>query len=131
MQKGTIHLSVTSEGFTISGELKRVGNDLWVTVTGGDVPHIGTVTILTRELPLQTLRFPSHDGRFHKDDLLAEQIAPFIRPYLCGNCVISVGIHVNGITKKQIAASYKMAEELGKQIASWFRNNPDGSGWAV
>ena len=36
--------SVTQENYTMDLEIFVIGKDLFVTVTGGDTPHIGTVT---------------------------------------------------------------------------------------
>ena len=72
MEKETI-VEVTKLGFTIQAAVKVIGKDLLITLTGGDTPHIGTVTTFSRDTEIQTVRFPSHDGRFHKDDVLAEK----------------------------------------------------------
>lgn len=78
MEKETI-VEVTKLGFTIQAAVKVIGKDLLITLTGGDTPHIGTVTTFSRDTEMQTVRFPSHDGRFHKDDVLAEKIAVIIK----------------------------------------------------
>lgn len=36
--------------------------------------------------------------------------------------MITAGVHVNGITKAQINASFSMAEKLGEEIFSWLEN---------
>ena len=111
-------------GFTMTAEAKQVGNDLLITLIGGDTPHIGTVTTFSGKQAKETIRFESHIGRFHKDDVLAEKILTVIAPYLPGNCVITSGVHINGITQEQIAASFDMATELGQQLAEWLQRTP-------
>ncbi len=111
--------TATAAGFSIQAEVTRIRSDLRITVTGGDVPHIGTVTTLSGTFPLQTIRFPSQEGRYHKDHIVAEKIATIIHPHLPGNCVIVAGIHVDDITKQQIHAAEEMADTLGEQIAAW------------
>ncbi|TGD20376.1 prenylated flavin chaperone LpdD [Levilactobacillus suantsaiihabitans] len=115
---------VTQENYTITAELTVIGQDLLIVVTGGSNPHIGDVTTLTRTTPLHTVKFPSHDGRFHKDNFVGERIARVVQPVLPGSCTITAGIHVNQITKAQIAASAPMGETLGHQIVDWLATHP-------
>lgn len=118
MEKETI-VEVTKLGFTIQAAVKVIGKDLLITLTGGDTPHIGTVTTFSRDTEIQTVRFPSHDGRFHKDDVLAEKIAVIIKTAVPGSCTITSGIHVDHISNAQINASFPMSEELGYKILDW------------
>jgi len=111
--------SITKENYTMTAKVEIIGKDLFITVTGGDTPHIGTVTTLTKNTAMQTVRFPSHDGRFHKDDVLAIQIGKIIQADLPGSCTITAGIHVNHISKQQILVSTSMAQALGEQIKKW------------
>ncbi|EOH97649.1 hypothetical protein I588_01779 [Enterococcus pallens ATCC BAA-351] len=110
--------------FTMSAEAKQIGRDLLITLTGGDTPHIGTVTTFSTKQQKETIRFESHSGRFHKDDVLAEKILEILTPFLPGNCVITSGVHVDGITPEQISASFDMAADLGQQLADWLKRTP-------
>lgn len=114
--------SVTKENYTMIADVKIIGKDLFIAVTGGDNPHIGTVTTLTKGTEIKTIRYPSHDGRFHKDDVLAIRIGKIIQNYLPGSCTITAGVHVNHISKKQIMVSGQMAKSLGDQIKKWLQN---------
>lgn len=116
---------VTQQGYSIQAAVHLVGPDLLIVVTGGTHPHVGDVTTLTRETPLQTVRYPSHDGRFHKDDLVGERIARQVQPVLTGSCTVTAGIHVDHITRAQIAAAAPMGDDLGRQIATWLKAHPD------
>ncbi|MDN6641168.1 MAG: amino acid decarboxylase [Tetragenococcus sp.] len=112
---------ITAANFTMTLEVKIISKDLLVTLTGGHTPHIGTVTTVTKETTCQTIRFPSHDGRFHKDDALTEIILRMIQPDLPGSCTITAGVHVNGISQEQIEASFTMAEKLGEKLRNWLQ----------
>jgi len=116
--------SVTQENYTIDADVTVIGKDLLIVVTGGSNPHIGDVTTLTRDTALQTIKYPSHDGRFHKDNFVGERVAKVVQPVLPGSCTITAGIHVNQITKAQIAASAPMGENLGRQIVAWLGQHP-------
>ncbi|MFC6323630.1 prenylated flavin chaperone LpdD [Companilactobacillus baiquanensis] len=113
---------VTKEDYTMTAKVLIVGIDLFIVVTGGDNPHIGTVTTLSSQTDIQTIRYPSHDGRFHKDDILAYRIAKIIKSDLPGSCTITSGVHVNHISKKQIMVSSSMAVDLGQQILKWLKS---------
>jgi len=82
------------------------------------------VTTVTDNTTAQTDKFPSHDGRFHKDNFISERMAEILKPYLTGSCTITAGIHVNQITKAQIAAAAPMTLALSEQIIDWLRVNP-------
>lgn len=114
-------------GYTITAEVTVIGKDLSIALVGGDTPHIGTVTWVSNNGASDTIRFPSHHGRFHKDDVLSEILIKQLQPLLPGSCVITAGIHVNGITKEQITASFDMAEEIAKELATWIRNYDFGN----
>lgn len=113
---------VTKAGYSIQAEVTVIGNDLLIALTGGDTPHIGTITWWNQTGDSDTTRFPSHHGRLHKDDVLSEVLLKQLKPLLPGTCVITAGVHINGITQEQIAASFSMAEELGKRMASWLKD---------
>lgn len=110
---------VTAENYTMSSDIMVIGSDLLIIVTGGDAPHIGTITTVSKESKQQTVRFNSHHGRFHKDDVLSEVIIAKIEDKLPNNCVVISGVHVDHITQAQIQASGKMAEQLGEKIKIW------------
>lgn len=113
--------SITQENYTMNAKIEVIGKDLFIEVTGGDTPHIGTVTTLTKNTEIQTIRYPSHDGRFHKDDVLAVRIGKIIQADLPGSCTITAGVHVNHISKKQIMVSGQMSQNLGEQIKGWLK----------
>lgn len=81
----TARFTTTQENYTITADLRQIGMDLLITVTGGDNPHIGVVTTLTKQTKIETVRYPSHDGRFHKDDFISRRIAQRIQAHLIGS----------------------------------------------
>ena len=110
--------SIQQAGFTISIALQIIGQDVLATITGGDTPHIGTVTTYTMEEKKVT-RFPSHDGRFHKDDVLADIFVKAVAKTVPHYLVVTSGVHVDHISKAQIAASFPMVESLSREIVQW------------
>ena len=64
---------MTEYGYSIQVQVDYIGADLFIQLTGGSHPHIGIVTTYCKEnADKQVVRFPSHSGRFHKDDVLAD-----------------------------------------------------------
>lgn len=120
-----MNFTVQDAGIQMQTEVKAINADLLITLTGGDTPHIGTITCFDQATgKLTTTQFASHDGRKHKDQVLAEEILKIIQSELPGNCVVTSGIHVDGITKAQIQATFPMAKALGEQIKSWLLDHP-------
>jgi hypothetical protein len=116
--------TVTQENYQINAQVRVIGKDVLITIIGGDTPHIGTVTSYSQEGNKETTRFPSHHGRFHKDDVLADFLFAEIKEKLPGICVITAGVHVNHISNAQIKASAEMARSLGRQVAGWLETLP-------
>lgn len=109
-------------GYEITLRAEWIGNDLLLSLYGGDTPHIGTVTTFSSG-ETQVQRFPSHDGRFHKDDILAKILLERIQSTIPGNCVITAGVHVDHISKEQIEASFPMTEELANELVDWISDH--------
>lgn len=109
-------------GYVITLSAEWIGNDLLLSLYGGDTPHIGTVTTFSSG-DTQVQRFPSHDGRFHKDDVLAKILLEKIQSKIPGNCVITSGVHVDHISKDQIEASFPMTEELANELILWIKEH--------
>lgn len=113
---------VTECGYTIELSAHFIGDDLLVEISGGTHPHIGTITTCSKEtVGKEVIRFPSHSGRFHKDDILADIVLEEIGNQLPQNCVITSGVHVDGITQEQIQAAFSMTQALAKKLAYWLR----------
>lgn len=109
--------------YEITLKAEWIGNDLLLSLYGGDTPHIGTVTTFSSG-ETQVQRFPSHDGRFHKDDILAKILLEKIQSIIPGNCVITAGVHVDHISKEQIEVSFPMTEELADELSHWIKEHP-------
>ena len=115
---------VKKDGYSIVADITVVNADLLVSLTGGDLPHLGgVVTYDIKADKIEKVYFASHDGRKHKDIFLAEKFMQSIKSKLPGNACVTAGVHINGITKEQIDASYEMCDELAKQVTVWLKNN--------
>lgn len=118
-----IRFEVIDYGYSIQAQVQYIGADLFIQLTGGSHPHIGTVTTYCKETAdKQVERFPSHSGRFHKDDVLADILLEGIAELLPQNCVITSGVHVDSISQEQITGAFEMTKELAHKIAFWLKN---------
>ncbi|ADX70179.1 hypothetical protein [Lactobacillus helveticus] len=111
---------VAKEDYEISADVLLENKDLLVSLTGGDIPHLGgVVTFDFKSKKISKTFFESHDGRKHKDIFLAEQFAEKIKDHLNGNLCVTAGVHIDGITEKQIDASLVMVDELAQAVLNW------------
>lgn len=115
---------VTQEDYTIAADCQLLNQDLLVSLTGGDVAHLGGIVSWDGKAKKQEeIRFASHDGRIHKDIFLAEKFAQDIEHQLPGNLGVTAGVHVDGISQAQIEASFPMTQTLAKQVLAWVKEN--------
>ena len=118
----TYTTTVTQSDVTLIATVTVIGRDLLITITGGDHPHIGDVLTLTKDQPIQTIRYPSHDNRVHKDDLLALPSAKALQPLLPGSCTILAGLHIDHISKVQIQAALDLSHKLAPELMTWLKH---------
>ncbi len=116
--------TVTKEHYTMQVALFVIAKDVLAVITGGDHPHIGDVTAVAKGEEPQTVRYPSHDGRFHKDDFLSERLVKKVAPLVPGSLTVLAGVHVDHITKTQLIQAGPMVDELAQQVAAWLLAHP-------
>jgi hypothetical protein len=119
-----VQFQVHDAGFDMIAEVLRIGSDTLIAIRGGDVPHIGTVTTSISGGEPHTVSFPSHDDRLHHDGVLAERLLERLDGELQGTCVVTAGVHIDGVTQAQLTAAPEMAARLGSRIAAWLRDHP-------
>ncbi len=99
-----------------------IGKDVLLILSGGTHPHIGSLTFLTETENIKNHNFPSHDGRRHKDGELSDRIAQKIQNSLEGSCVITSGVHFDGISWEEIQTCFDLSDALGNQINYFLKN---------
>ena len=112
-------------GYPLRVGVKRIGEDLVISVEGGQKPHIGCV--------IQSVPRPSltGDGNFsatssvlnltgHKDEYLCRKLSEQI----CAACQTTVvctgGVHIDQITKEEIDEIMRTVEEIGNVVIQNF-----------
>lgn len=98
-----------------------VGQDLVVTIYGGDQAHIGATALAQPRPSLNDAKKISASTSVlcvlgHKEDLLAHHIAQYLAASL--NCVVSVncGIHIEDASPEQLALVPEVVEQMAQQL---------------
>ncbi|MDS0525555.1 hypothetical protein NNC19_07690 [Clostridium sp. SHJSY1] len=94
-----------------------IGEDLCVILSGGDSPHIGTVTLSVPRPSLTHSEFNSSTTSVlnligHKDDEVAKYVSHILSSKLNKNVVVTCGIHVDNITIEEINITKYLLKEL-------------------
>ena len=114
----------TAGKHTIYIEVKEIGKDLLISIHGGDEHHIGGVSIAyvtpshyrdASTISLNSLTFPGH-----KDYVVANSVAEKICKELERSTVVTVGIHYDKATKKDINEIIKVVDSLVDDLLSHY-----------
>jgi len=105
----------------IKMEAVSMGADYCLVITGGDRPHLGAVALST---PRPSLADPQKISAStsvltlvgHKEDDVAKKIAHQFAAKLERHVVVACGVHLDGITKNELAVMEQMLEELAEQL---------------
>lgn len=121
-RSGAVYEISAGEGrFHVCLAATWAGNDLMVTITGGEAPHVGSVAVA---VPRPSLRDPAVTSATasvitlvgHKDDELAKPIAEFLAARLGVAVVAVVGIHVDRATPDDVECLRDIAWELARKL---------------
>ncbi len=94
----------------------KMGDDLVVLISGGDRPHLGTITAGARLEPIQTVQLQNH-----KEFYITEEIAIRLRKEFSGNFAICCGTHLEQITKEEVKLLTDLSVELGIELINKIR----------
>ena len=93
-----------------------MGRDICVLITGGDTPHLGSLTAGTRDMAPATIAFTDHK-EFH----VTEMAAKYLEKAFEGNFVICCGIHLDNIDKQEIADVMTLTEKMVGELCARLR----------
>lgn len=93
-----------------------VGEDLIIIISGGDRPHVGAISyggegFSNKDFEKNTVVYGNH-----KEYIISQKFSQSIGDIFKGNYMISVGIHLDDITKEEIKIVMKLSEELIEEI---------------
>ena len=107
--------------YKLSAEVKFVGDDLLVAISGGDTPHIGSVAVALPRPSLRNRRAMSATSSVynlpgHKDQVIAQRVSEVLSARLNRTVVVVAGFHLDGIGEQGIKKVVENAERLAKKI---------------
>lgn len=95
----------------LTATLQRTDRGLCVLLTGGDVPHVGAVSLSDESGRVQTLGLPTHKDGFVSGKWAKELALRYHLPVS-----VTCGIHYDNATKKQIETIINSCDELLRQV---------------
>ena len=79
----------------------------YAVVTGGDKPHVGAISVYSKEEGIKTISLKNH-----KDYIIGEIFINSIKDSFNGNISVSCGIHIDNISKEQIEDVYECCNKI-------------------
>ena len=119
------HFAYGALPYRVVAEVRFVGADLLVIISGGDKPHIGSVAVALPRPSLQDGRVMSATSSVynflgHKDQVIAQRMAEALSSGLNRQVVVVAGFHKDSISKKGIEKVTKNCDCLARKIAQDF-----------
>ncbi|WP_294787719.1 hypothetical protein [uncultured Eubacterium sp.] len=119
-------------GYPLCVGIKRIGEDLLISVEGGQKPHIGCVI---KSIPRLSL---TGDGSYsasssvlnlsgHKDEYLCRKLSEQICVACQTTVVCTGGVHIDQITKEEIREIIRTVEELGNVVIRHIKKRNEDS----
>ena len=102
-----IEIKKENKGIIIILQASAMGRDLNVSITGGDIPHLGAIAL---GIPRPSRHNPGSTSATvsvltltsHKEDEIVRPAAHFLASSLNVSVVVSCGIHINDIKPEEI-----------------------------
>lgn len=121
MSINDLHLYKTENGVTIEVTVVFSGDDLTVAISGGDLPHIGSVSIAipreslngdgSRSSTVSTINLTGH-----KDNEIGDMFAHELARHTGRVCVVSCGVHIDFLYKAEIDMVISLSKTMLKNL---------------
>ena len=110
-------ISLSAGRITVEATVVRAGEDLCIVLTGGDRPHIGTVTLSVPRPSLADATRTSATTSVlnltgHKDGEAAQYLGQRLAATLGATVVVTGGIHVDDIRPDEIKTVLHLVDRL-------------------
>lgn len=92
-----------------------LGEDIHISIYGGDKAHIGAVSVLSTDGEIQTVCFPGH-----RDDAVSSSWCKRLKEFGVHAAVVEVGIHYDQLSKDGIAAVLSVCDKLWNDFRRTF-----------
>lgn len=117
--------TLTRGGITLNCEVIRMGYDMLIALSGGDSPHIGSVSMAVSRPSLAAAESNSatvstyvYTG--HMDNRLSDAMAGRLAGRLNCHVAVACGVHIENITREQIEIIIQMCDELTELVLRQF-----------
>ncbi len=119
-------VSTDSGSYDISATVQEIGNDLLVSVWGGEKPHIGAVAISEPRASLKDPAVTSASTSVfcclgHKEDELAREMSNRLSSAMNRKVVVTMGIHWDDLSMGGIEQIVRNQQTLFGLIRSLFK----------
>ncbi|MDX1779034.1 MAG: hypothetical protein R3339_09145 [Thermodesulfobacteriota bacterium] len=113
--------SFGSMPYTVHAEVRLLGADVLVILSGGTKPHIGSIAVAHPRPSLTDEKIVSSTSSVynflgHKDHVIAQRVAEMLSSRLDKNVVAVAGFHIDKITQEGISRVVENCDELAKEI---------------
>lgn len=127
-----IRIKTGDNAYSLEAFVKKIGNDLLVSIWGGEIPHIGAVAVAQPRPSLKDPRIRSATASVfcypgHKEDVIAKETAERLSAALNANVTVTAGAHWDKIDESGIKAVIENNRQLIamiiKKIGAGFPKN--------
>lgn len=108
-----IEITRTEGRITLKLNTFLIGEDLCIIITGGNRPHLGAVTVGSRQVEAYTFCFPHH-----REDEITKVLYAIITETFDKNVMICCGIHIDNISAAEIYAIRTLCAEMLIELKS-------------
>jgi hypothetical protein len=98
-------------GKEITAKVERLENGIVAILTGGDLPHVGAVSVADAKIGVCTIALPGH-----RDHYIGEEWAKQLYDKTHMPVSVTVGIHYDDIAKPEIEEIQTLAQEMLEEI---------------
>ena len=112
-----IRIKTRDNAYSLEAFVKKIGNDLIVSIWGGEIPHIGAVAVAQPRPSLKDPRIRSATASVfcypgHKEDVIAKETAERLSAALDTNVTVTAGAHWDKIDESGIKAVIESNRQL-------------------
>ncbi len=110
-----------SDLYKVKAEVRLVGSDMLIILSGGNKPHIGSIAAALPRPSLKNSKRTSSTASVynflgHKDDVVAKKMSEALSAKLNKKVVVTAGIHVDRITQEGIEKILENCDKLVDKI---------------
>lgn len=116
---------ISGSGIELKGCVIEMGRDLCISITGGDLPHLGCASVsVPRPSMLDPDMISSTTSTIniigHKDNAVGDRVSARLSAALNVNVAVLCGIHIDDILPNEIENVMQLVDKLVEEILKSF-----------